>query len=83
MYWPVATSSLHDIESISNIVNIVTLKPIILNMISKIPFQVCIVFTDGQAYDYKLVPGASRSWAQKGAKVYAVGIGKGIDQKGW
>ena len=40
------------------------------------------MFTDGQATDVNNVPAASKAWADKGAKVFAVGIGHGIDRKG-
>ena len=43
--------------------------------------QVCIVFTDGKASDASKVPAASKAWAEKGVKVFAVGIGDGIDRK--
>ena len=44
--------------------------------------QVCIVFTDGQATDEKEVPAASKAWREEGIKVFAVGIGDGIDMQG-
>ena len=50
--------------------------------INLIPRQVCIIFTDGQANDAKQIPAATKQWEKIGAKVYAVGIGEGIDRKG-
>ena len=44
--------------------------------------QICIVFTDGQATDSKQVPAASKAWRAQGIKVFAVGIGNGIDLEG-
>ena len=44
--------------------------------------QICIVFTDGQATDSNQVPAASKAWRQQGIKVFAVGIGNGIDLEG-
>ena len=41
------------------------------------------MFTDGQANDKKDVPRASKAWANEGVSVFAVGIGEGIDKKGY
>jgi len=44
--------------------------------------KICIVFTDGQANDAEEIPAATRAWAKAGVKVFAVGIGEGIDRQG-
>ena len=44
--------------------------------------QVCLVFTDGEASDSKLVPAATQKWAKDGVTVFAIGIGQGISHDG-
>jgi len=40
--------------------------------------KVLVVFTDGESQDKNKITAAYRAWANKGATVFAIGIGKGI-----
>lgn len=44
--------------------------------------RVCFVFTDGKANDKKLVAAASKKWADNKVIIFALGIGKNVDQDG-
>jgi len=44
--------------------------------------RVCFVFTDGKANDRKLVAAASKKWADNKVIIFALGIGKNVDQDG-